>query len=89
MGHLDSSCFWLRGLPPLMWTYPHCMRESGSSTEFTTGRPSLPMALPPEAIIGTDGSGGCYSAEPRLRRCGWGFVVLNRDLETIGTGKGP
>ena len=24
----------------------------------------------------TDGSGGDHSADPRLRRCGWGFVVL-------------
>ena len=70
-GHLLTPSFWLRGLPPLMWTYPHCMREPSGSFFFSAGRPSNPMDLPAGAIIGTDGSGGPHSAEPRLRRCGW------------------
>ena len=88
-GHQLTPCFWLRGLPPLMWTYPHCMREATGNYHFTAGRPSNPMDLPVGAVIGTDGLGGPHSAEPRLRRGGWAFVILGDNLETIATGKGP
>jgi ribonuclease HI len=65
------------------------MRETAVEQHFSAGRPSAPMDLPEGAVIGTDGSGGPHSAEPRLRRCGWGFVVLDHNLETIATGQGP
>ena len=39
--------------------------------------------------MGTDGSGGANSQDPRLRRCGWGFVVLGSDESVIAQGRGP
>ena len=71
-----------------MWTYPHYMQATDSRMEFTGGRPSQPIVLPPGAIVGTDGSGGRHSAEPRLRRCGWGVVVLDSERHTVAMGKG-
>ncbi len=57
-GHSEFPCFWLRGLPPLCArTYPYCMLATDSRMEFSGGRPSQPIVLPPGAVVGADGSG--------------------------------
>ena len=36
-------------------------------------------------IVGTDSSGGAHSADPRLKRMGWGIAVLSpQTLEVLG-----
>lgn len=34
------------------------------------------LSIPEGAVIGTDGSGGTFGADPRLRRVGWVWVLL-------------
>ncbi len=85
----DCPAFWLRGLVPLQWVYPHSMRDPQGALNFSGCRPSQPIDVPPGAIIGTDGSGGPHSAQPRFRRCGWGFTVVSSDLSEVAYGAGP
>ena len=73
----EYPCFVSRGILPADLTatpsppesargifYPALSEEGGRRT-WATRRDAY-----------TDGSGGEHSADPRLRRCGWGFVVL-------------
>jgi ribonuclease HI len=87
--HQECPGFWLRGLVPLEWTYQYCMTEVTAELHFHGCRPSQPIPLPEGAVIGTDGSGGSYSADPRIRRCGWAFVVIGSDHTTVASGWGP
>ena len=41
--------------------------------------------LPPFLRVGTDGTGGKHTSEPRLRRCAWAAVVLCPALSQIGS----
>ena len=87
--HQECPGFWLRGLVPLEWTYQYCMAEVTAELHFQGCRPSRPIPLPDGAVIGTDGSGGPHSADPRIRRCGWAFVIMGSDHSTIASGRGP
>jgi ribonuclease HI len=40
-------------------------------------------------VLATDGSGGPFSAERRLRRCGWGFAILSAEGTLVAYGWGP
>ena len=40
-------------------------------------------------VLATDGSGGPHAADPRVRRCGWGFVALGPDGQIRFSGHGP
>ena len=40
-------------------------------------------------VIGTDGSGGPQSADPRIRRCAWGFSILSPEGRVMASGSGP
>ena len=69
--HQEAPCFWLRGLPPLWWTYPHCTRPVRGQPNFTGCSPQEQFQVEPAMVLAaTDGSGGLHSADPRVRRCG-------------------
>ncbi len=87
--HSDAPFFWLRGLPPLHWTYTYCMRPVRTQASFTGCSPAEPIELPVGAVVGTDGSGGPFGSEPRLRRCGWGFSVVLPGPVLLAGGAGP
>ncbi len=87
--HASLPCFWLRGLPPLAWTYRPAMAPTQGEVVYLGGSPTKPVVLGAGDIVATDGSGGSFSSEPRLRRCGWGFVVLTPGLAVRSCGWGP
>ena len=85
----EWPCFWLRGLPPQQWIARHCTLPPQSVAHYRNCSPEEPLELPAGAVLATDGSGGPFSAERRLRRCGWGFAVLSAEGETVAYGWGP
>jgi ribonuclease HI len=85
----EWPCFWLRGLPPQQWTARHCGLPPQSAARYEGCSPEEPLELPAGAALATDGSGGPFTAERRLRRCGWGFAVLNAEGEIVARGWGP
>ncbi len=82
-------CFWLRGLPPRQWTAFHCTLPAQGDAQYSGASPAEPMDLPIGAVLATDGSGGTFSSEPRLRRCGWGFAILDPSGNLLASGSGP
>jgi ribonuclease HI len=78
----DSSCtaYWLRGLLPAALTTGVIAEYVGEQAEC---KPTLSRAFPPSgrltlaagAFAGTDGSGGEFSSDQRLRRCGASLVI--------------
>jgi hypothetical protein len=85
----EFPCFWLRGLTPLEWVYQHCMMPTQSQPEFRGCSPQAPFQLEPGMVAGTDGSGGPNSADPRVRRCGWGFTLLSPEGTQLAAASGP
>ena len=76
------SCFWLRGLPPAGWTSEHPdLKEYVSFREYWSPGDGgeIHEIVGTSVCIGTDGSGGMHARDPRLRRCGWGWVALSVD----------
>ena len=74
---LDDQChFWLRGLVPSAWT---CGPLVSDENIVRTG-----CFLNPEGcdfacyFYATDGSGGPFSSDPRLRKCAWAVVAVER-----------
>ena len=83
----SHACFWLRGLVPKGWTF----REVPKISDFRTwGILNTRMCNLQEGLIaGTDGSGGEYSSDVRLRRVGWGLVLhstANTHLQGLAYG---
>lgn len=69
----EAPCLWLRGLMPSAFTLPKdpaisVIQQGGISLD------QLPTRIP--FLVFLDGSGGRFSSDPRLRRCGWGIVVI-------------
>ena len=67
---LNKKCYWWRGLQPLEETTPiHAPRASykmlGAAANTYLGT---------KITVYTDGPGGKFSPDPRLRRCGWAWV---------------
>ena len=72
----EFPCLAARGLLPVALTTPPPPAEANDGVfapELATGVRRTWTRIR-DAF--TDGSGGRHSADPRLRRCGWGFVVL-------------
>ena len=71
----EFPCWVARGLLPASLTTPPPPADimEGTFSPSPTGTRKTWTCVQ-EAF--TDGSGGQHSADPRLRRCGWGFVVL-------------
>ena len=75
--------FWNRALLPRAW-YPN-PDPIDDSLDFQYGTPE---ALNRLDDFFSDGSGGGRSADPILRRCGWGFVGLDGLVPCFGMGGG-
>ncbi len=85
----DAPCYWLRGLPPRRWTAQHCLLPTQSEAQYVGCNPAQPQSLPSRVVLATDGSGGPFTSEPRLRRCGWAFVAMDEDGSIVAQGWGP
>ena len=75
--------FWLRGLLPSSWTQQHCLDDQLVRTGIFT-QPTFDAS---EFVFGSDGSGGPFSQEPRVRRCSWSVVAVSKQHPTkiLGT----
>eukprot|EP00973_Karenia_brevis_P048939 6787627-Karenia_brevis.AAC.1 len=81
--HGEVACYFLRGLMPIKWTLPS---EEPRGTTVPLGSGSMLPRL--EYIkMYTDGSGGRNSNDPRIRRCGWAWVVVRRGTDIITHGE--
>ncbi len=65
------------------------MRAVTSQPHFEECGPHQPVQVEPDTVLATDGSGGPHAADPRIRRCGWGFVALGPSGEVRFSGHGP
>ena len=72
----------------MAWTYAHCCVPIQGSERLSPQLRVDPFPLDLGCVIGSDGGGGEESSDPRLRRCGWGFVVL-RGAQYLAWGLGP
>jgi hypothetical protein len=88
-GWRTHPCYWLRGLPPVLWTQRLCEQPVTATPQYEGLSPSNPLPVTEDMYIATDGSGGPHSAEVRLRRCGWGFAVLDSRGGQLGVARGP
>ena len=101
----ESACsaYWLRGLLPRALTTDKIEGFLLEKGEVPPSRsPAFPEAgrlvLRAGTVAGTDGSGGEFSSDPRLRRCGaalvlasiaafpWLFVVVTGEVKGAQTG---
>ncbi len=85
----EAPSYWLRGLPPIQWVERFCEAPPSSRIVLSRGSSDEPVALDAGMTIATDGSGGAFSSDPRLRRCGWGFMVLDGAGQEVCPGRGP
>ena len=83
---LAAPAFWLRGVPcrTLLDFIPpppshEAVRVDGALAKDST------WTLPAFLRVGTDGTGGRHTSEPRLRRCAWAAVVMCPALTQIGS----
>ena len=77
----ETPCFWYRGLVPWNWTFGKVEKEVAEKPIYQHQKgPWAPgrWNLPAGAIGATDGSGGIFSSDPRVRRVGWGAVIGTR-----------
>eukprot|EP00973_Karenia_brevis_P051762 7190835-Karenia_brevis.AAC.1 len=72
----NPPCYYLRGLQPQANTTPTiepyfgaCIIGAGSSISHWAGPPH----------IYTNGSGGSQNSDPRLRRCGWAWIINSQN----------
>jgi len=80
--------FWLRGLPPAAW-YDSIIGDHrpGEEVQFYEGgcfRDGASVTLPPGAFAATDGSGGRFASDPRLRRVAFSVVVFGPGYQILG-----
>ena len=81
----EYPCFWIRGVVPAEWTTAQIPPVPEEPIVRVWGALSQELYhLPVGAFMATDASGGDYSADPRLRRVGWGLVAFTSDLKLLG-----
>eukprot|EP00973_Karenia_brevis_P060641 8433965-Karenia_brevis.AAC.1 len=44
--------------------------------------------VPDGYVAGTDASGGEHASDPRLRKVGWAFVILDLELKVVAIASG-
>ena len=73
-GLVEQSHFWLRGLVPDAWTRAPAVTDENivrtGCFEYSAGFDFSDL------FFATDGSGGPFSNEPRLRKCAWAVVAV-------------
>ena len=83
-------CFWMRGLVPLSWTEGALRPLEPEEVCCSWGIPAEGrLVLPEGAIAGTDGSGGAWGKDPRLRRTAWAFIVTTAKCVPVAHSRGP
>ena len=75
-----DTVFWLRGIVPLQWA--HNTAEPPLEAYCCHG--DAAFAATAASIMATDGGGGLYSADPRRRRCTFGYAVIRLHLDADG-----
>ena len=69
----EFACFWVRGIIPSQWvTVPSPPEQLGGKWVPSAG--ARPLS---GGFFASDGSGGKFSSDPQLRRCGWAWVQLD------------
>jgi len=92
-------CFWLRGLVPGSWVKEKLAKYEDIDSEETKelgwehleeggSDPQQWPKLPEHSMIGTDGSAR-HGNKPRLRRAGWGYIILDKEGAPIAGRWGP
>ena len=79
--------FWLRGLIPKQWTFREVPRVSAYKAWGVLD--TRMIVLQRGLLAGTDGSGGGYGSDARMRRVGWGLVLhstVNTHLQGLAFG---
>ena len=65
------TCCWLRGIVPGKWTSPN-----RPPTHYIAPLGNRSLIDASKLTIYTDGSGGSATHDPRMRRCGWAWVIV-------------
>ena len=74
-GAASKACLWLRGLPPKGDTFA---LPAAGDQHHPVGSLQWGVRMPAVRAY-SDGSGGQHTSDPRLRRCGWGFTLVDQD----------
>ena len=86
-GSGQNPGFWLRGLTPKAWSFSLDPMQSKSQVWGVFQEQGA--RLQPSYLLATDGSGGEHGNDVRLRRVGWGLVLLNiANAQPLGTAYG-
>ena len=76
VGVEHNPCLWLRGLVPYDWTIGRLPIPQEQIWIGGLFLQSERIEVSPGITAATDGSGGAYASDHRLRRCGFGFVLI-------------
>ena len=71
----EGRCWWTRGIVPRS-RYPDVPQVPEELETFWMGDPDEWQHA---TKVYLDGSGGERTSDPRLRRCGWGAVIISDD----------
>jgi hypothetical protein len=74
-------CFWQRGLIPRPWLEKG---DEAKDLKWADGEFTKDKWDVHNKIVYVDESAGPFSSVPRLRRCGWGLVMLDADRKPTG-----
>ena len=75
----NCPVLWCRGLVPSDWTYGELLGQLKPGSSFAWGLFALHQVVQADGLVAaTDGSGGSQGSDSRLRRTGWGVVLLTR-----------
>lgn len=81
-----EACFWIRGLMPKHWLPGTDGARHGEELRFNVEEATVQGVSPWSCqhlaekgiLLYTDGSGGTFASDSRLRRCAWSVVALKK-----------
>ena len=73
-----QHAYWIRTLIPGDWTTPS--RAPSQHTAQLGEGPTIGLTHP---TIYTDGSGGDATHDPRCRRCGWSWIIMDSEKRAV------
>ena len=85
----EMVAFWTRGIPPkldhLEAPFTRLNPPAHKGIQWLGKKPDelTPAELASIADIGTDGSGGKASSDPRIRRGGWAWIALDKEGQFV------
>ena len=77
----EQEAFWSRGImtaPRSLGLLLEAEPRTRLVGKVSEGHPFVVRGDGTETTAGTDGSGGAFATEPRRRKVGWGWVILNQ-----------